>query len=199
MDHLEEDHEHRPAPDPRRLVAMLADTAKLRVFAALTLAEPKRATNAQLAEATGLTVREVVKALAGLQTAGLVAGPEPWRATPETFRASLEEYNRKREERLRASFHTTEPEAVAVLLGAFDDEGRLTRLPELKNRERLLIVLEELAQSFEPGVRYAEAEVNTALARFHPDYAALRRYLVDAALLTRAEGFYWRSGGTVEV
>ncbi|MBR7837530.1 DUF2087 domain-containing protein [Actinospica durhamensis] len=191
--------EQRPAPDPRQLVAILADTAKLRVFAALTLAEPKSATSADLAATTGLTAREVLKALAGLETAGLVAGPEQWRATPATFRASLEEFNRKREERLRETFHTTEPEKVAVLLAVFDDEGRLTRLPEMKNRERLMIVLEELAQYFEPGVRYAEAEVNLTLTRFHADYAALRRYLVDSTLLTRAEGYYWRSGGAVQV
>ena len=196
---MNENEQPQPAPDPRQLVAMLADTAKLRVFAALALAEPKSATSAELAETTGLTARDVLKALAGLETAGLVAGPESWRATPATFRASLEEFNRKREERLSQTFHTSEPEKVAVLLSAFDDERRLAKLPELKNRERMMIVLEELAQSFEPGVRYAEAEVNLTLSGFHPDFAALRRYLVDTALLSRGDGFYWRSGGTVDV
>ncbi len=37
------------------------------------------------------------------------------------------------------------------------------------------------------------------LAVWHPDVAALRRYLVDEGLLTREAGVYWRSGGTVEV
>jgi hypothetical protein len=32
----------------------------------------------------------------------------------------------------------------------------------------------------------------------HPDYAALRRYLVDAGFLDRAGGEYWRSGGTID-
>ncbi|WP_034265192.1 DUF2087 domain-containing protein [Actinospica robiniae] len=196
---MNENEQTQPAPDPRQLVAMLADTAKLRVFAALALAEPKTATSAELAEATGLTAREVLKALAGLETAGLAAGPESWRATPATFRTSLEEFNRKREERLSRTFHTSEPEKVSVLLSVFDDERRLTKLPELKNQERLLTVLEELAQSFEPGVRYPEAEVNLTLSGFHPDFAALRRYLVDSALLSRGDGYYWRSGGTVDV
>lgn len=191
--------EHHPAPDPRQLVAQLADTARLRVFAALALVEPKTQSTANLAAATGLTAREVLKALAGLESAGLAAGPEQWRATPATFRSSLEEFNRKRAERLSKTFHTSEPEKIAVLLTAFDDEGRLHRLPEMANRARLTTVLEELAQSFEPGVRYAEAEVNMILSRFHGDYAALRRYLVDAGLLSRAEGRYWRSGGAVRV
>lgn len=191
--------EQQPAPDPRQLVAMLADTAKLRVFAALALAEPKGVATADLAESADLTAREVLKALAGLESAGLVAGPDPWRATPAIFRTSLEEFNRKREQRLSKTFHTTDPAKVSVLLSAFDDDRRLTRLPEMRNRERLMIVLEELAQSFEPGVRYAEAEVNLTLSGFHPDFAALRRYLVDTALLSRGEGYYWRSGGAVDV
>jgi hypothetical protein len=196
---MKENERRRPAPDPRQLVAMLADTAKLRVFAALALAEPEAVTGAGLAETTGLTAREVLKALAGLESVGLVTGPELWRATPVTFRTSLDEFQRRREERLSRTFNTSEPAKVAVLLSAFDDDRRLTRLPELKNRERLMTVLEELAQSFEPGVRYAEAEVNLTLSGFHPDFAALRRYLVDSALLSRGEGYYWRSGGAVDV
>ena len=46
---------------------------------------------------------------------------------------------------------------------------------------------------------YPEAEVNDVLRRYHDDYAALRRYLVDEGFLTREAGVYWRSGGTVEV
>ena len=48
------------------------------------------------------------------------------------------------------------------------------------------------ARSAGPGVRpgqtYPEAEVNDMLQRFHPDYAALRRYLVENDFLTREEG-----------
>ena len=55
------------------------------------------------------------------------------------------------------------------------------------------------AECFEPGVRYPEPEVNEVLRRFHEDCAALPpRYLVEGLYLTRADGFYWRSGGTVE-
>ena len=37
------------------------------------------------------------------------------------------------------------------------------------------------------------------LSAFHPDYAALRRGLVDEGFLARDGGIYWRIGGTVEV
>jgi hypothetical protein len=59
--------------------------------------------------------------------------------------------------------------------------------------------LERLAHEFEPGLRYTEKEVNSILLNFHADYAAIRRYLVDEGLLTRADGSYWRSGGRVEL
>jgi hypothetical protein len=61
------------------------------------------------------------------------------------------------------------------------------------------IVLEYLVTTFEPGVRYPEAEINAVLRSFWPDVAALRRYLVDAQLLERADGMYWRIGGPVEI
>ncbi len=37
------------------------------------------------------------------------------------------------------------------------------------------------------------------LSSFHPDFAALRRYLVENGFLTREDSVYWRSGGTFEV
>ena len=60
------------------------------------------------------------------------------------------------------------------------------------------LVLERLALEFEPGLRYTEREVNSTLQVFHPDYASLRRHLVDDGFLTRADGSYWRSGGRVD-
>jgi len=76
-------------------------------------------------------------------------------------------------------------------------EGRLHTIPS--KRAKLLVVLDHLAQSFEPGEVYPEPVVNEMLHRFHPDHAALRRYLVDNLFLTREDGHYWRSGGTVDV
>lgn len=87
------------------------------------------------------------------------------------------------------------PERVlASFLGA---DGRLHTIPT--RRAKRLVVLDHLAQQFEPGERYPETEVNARLRRFHDDVAALRRYLVEESFLTRECGVYWRSGGTVEV
>ena len=84
-----------------------------------------------------------------------------------------------------------------VLRNFLDADGRLHTIPT--KHTKLLVVLDHLAQSFEPGQSYSEAEVNDILNRFHPDHAALRRYLVDEQFLTRQDGRYWRSGGTFEV
>ncbi len=83
----------------------------------------------------------------------------------------------------------------AEILARFFQGSRLVGIPTQQSKRR--VVLERLALEFEPGLRYTEREVNLLLQVFHPDYAALRRYLVDEGFLTRAEGFYWRSGGRV--
>ncbi len=88
------------------------------------------------------------------------------------------------------------PKQRKVLDQAFT-EGRLTRLPA-KHSHRL-IVLDELVQRFEPGERYSERQVNARLTESDIDVATLRRNLVDYGLLDRADGSYWRSGGTVDV
>ena len=46
-------------------------------------------------------------------------------------------------------------------------------------------------------MRYSEHQVSLFLGALHADYAALRRYLVDEEFLSRSDGQYWRSGGTV--
>jgi hypothetical protein len=85
---------------------------------------------------------------------------------------------------------TTEPQ-----LRAFIENGRIKTMPAKKSRRRLL--LDKVAQGFEPGVHYPERRVNEFLRVICADHAALRRYLVDEQLLSRAGGHYWRSGGTV--
>ena len=76
-------------------------------------------------------------------------------------------------------------------------DGRIVQIP--RQRKKRLLLLDVLAQEFEPGVRYTEKEVNDILARFHGDTAALRRYLVDEEFMDRDAGIYWRAGGTWEV
>jgi hypothetical protein len=72
--------------------------------------------------------------------------------------------------------------------------------PEIPAKEsKRLIVLERIAIEFEPGRRYSEQEVIVVVGRFFTDHAALRRYLVDAGLLERGSGQYWRAGGRFDL
>ena len=84
-----------------------------------------------------------------------------------------------------------------VLRNFLTVDGRLHTIPS--KHAKLLVVLDHVAQSFEPGRTYPEREVNAIIEGFHPDYAALRRHLVDNQFLTREDAVYWRSGGTFDV
>jgi hypothetical protein len=86
---------------------------------------------------------------------------------------------------------------IAKVLRSYLKDGRLIAMPRAGRKRQ--IVLEHVVQLFEPGLRYAEVDVNLALRKVWPDTAALRRHLVDACLLGRAEGWYWRVGGPVEL
>lgn len=87
--------------------------------------------------------------------------------------------------------------AESEVLARFFQGSRLTEIPA--QRSKRLVILERLSQEFEPGLRYPERQVSFILQLFHPDFAALRRYLVDEGYLTRADGVYWRTGGRVTV
>jgi hypothetical protein len=80
-------------------------------------------------------------------------------------------------------------------LQVFMRDDQLATMPARMSRRRML--LDVIAQAFEPGVRYEERDVDRFLRRIHADHAALRRYLVDEGFLERSGGQYWRVGGTV--
>ena len=84
------------------------------------------------------------------------------------------------------------------VLRTFLEGNRLTAIPA--THAKRLVVLDVIAQDFEPGVRYTERQVNLILGKRHADTAALRRYLVDDGFLEREGGGgpYWRAGGTFE-
>ena len=73
-----------------------------------------------------------------------------------------------------------------------DADDRIVSIPaQLKKR---LAILRWLVEDFQPGRRYTEAEVNEIISRRHPDFATLRRHLVDEELMQRQHAIYWRTG-----
>lgn len=79
-------------------------------------------------------------------------------------------------------------------LQPFVRDGVVAVMPARHAKRRLL--LNEVALAFEPGVYYSERTVSLFLRQLHPDYAALRRYLIDEGFLDRRDGEYWRCGGS---
>jgi hypothetical protein len=84
-----------------------------------------------------------------------------------------------------------------VMENFVDPGGALLGIPV--QRKKRLVVLRWLAEDFQPGRHYAEAEVNGIIGRRHPDFATLRRYLVDEELMQRRSGIYWRTGSVPNV
>ncbi|MFC4536933.1 DUF2087 domain-containing protein [Sphaerisporangium dianthi] len=165
----------------RRVLGLLYQNDTLRVLSALVLHGT--------AEGCGLDPDVVRRALERLERGGLaVREGGGWRARRERFRELLHA--------------TARPPAAPVsaeerVVRTFLVEGRLRAIPS--RREKRLAVLNYIVRAFEPGVRYAEKDVNVVLRAFHDDYAALRRYLVDEGLLGREHNVYWRTGGFVEI
>ena len=84
----------------------------------------------------------------------------------------------------RAAAGETLPPEVARVLRSFFRDGRLVSIPA-KQRKRRIVLCAILRALLHRGPRVPEKEVNQRLALFHPDVAALRRYLVDDGLMTR--------------
>jgi hypothetical protein len=182
---------YRRIVDAATIAGLLADPARLKVVAALALGA---GTIEDVATASGLSLKEVALAARRLGRAGLVSRDRHALVLrAELFGAAA----RAAAEAAPPPQPLSEDPAQDAVLSAFVRDGRLTSIPA--HRSKRLVVLDHLVRVFEPGVRYPEREVNVLLAVWHPDVAALRRYLVDEGLLSREAGVYWRSGGYVEV
>ncbi len=149
----------------------------------------------EIVTSAGVDERDAVVALDRLATAGLVESVDT--RTFLLLEQAFQVGARTEAAPVPASQFPDRPaKERAVLDRAFRD-GRLLRLPA-KHSHRL-VVLDEVAQRFEPGEKYTERQVNAHLSNADLDAATLRRHLVEYGLLDRAGGSYWRSGGSVDI
>jgi len=177
--------------DAAAIVGLLADEDRRRVVAALTLGSRDLS---GVAAATGLPADRVTRALGRLAQAGLVVSSDD--GSLEVANDAFQRAARAALARPPRSEHAGEPDDRRKVLDVFVHDGVITTIPA--TRSKRLIVLDWLAQDFEPGVHYAERQVNDVISRRHADTATLRRYLVDEGMLDREAGEYWRAGGTVQ-
>lgn len=184
-------------PEPRDLLALLAEPDRLKALAAVALGA---GTVAEVAERAALEPRAAARALNRLVAGGLLQGAPGGRYD---VRVEVLQAVARRPPTDRAEGGQVASDVVGRLLRG----DRHVAIPA--SRGKRLAVLDHLAGLFEPGRRYHEREVNEILRSWHPDYAMLRRYLVDEGFLDRADEpapsgsrsdkVYWRTGGTVEV
>ena len=76
-------------------------------------------------------------------------------------------------------------------LKTFMPDGRIVSVPT--KRRALVLVLIEVLAALDPDQVYDEKRLNGLLGEFHPDFALLRRELIDYRLLERNAhtGEYW--------
>jgi hypothetical protein len=172
-------------------LAVLADDVRIQVAAAVILG---RRTTDDIVAATGITKRRVLEALTRLEAGGLVRHED---ANWQFDVGRLKEIAREARPRDEPDDVGDVDRETASVLRTFLRGGRLTQIP--MQHSKRLIVLDHICRVFDVGVRYPEREVNAYLRAFHPDTAALRRYLVDEGFLTRENNVYWRTGGSVDV
>ncbi len=176
--------------DATALVGLLADAHRRRVVAAIELGA-RHFDN--VIASTSLTATQVGKALGRLVESGLViqsgVGLD---LAPDVFQNAARRANQRPP---RDEFDEV-PEEVRKVLRAFVVNGRVQSIPVAAGKR--MVLLDWLAQEFEPGRKYSEQMVNLMLGRRYADTAALRRDLVDHGFLDRADGQYWRAGGTVD-
>lgn len=182
--------------DPELVGALktLTDATRLRIVGRLAAG---RATLEELARDLDLPLAVVNRQVGLMRRFGIV-GP-PGRAAARAYELrldTLQALGRALDELERT---TSEPaldpslpaEEAKVLRGYLED-GRLTTIPA-HDRKRQVVLRWLCDQVFVEDRDYPEKEVNQRLALFHPDVASLRRYMVDAGLVSRERGVYRRA------
>ena len=149
----------------------------------------------RLAQRLGLTAATVSFHLKKLAQAGAVSSYKSQYYTMYALNRDLFDttiLDIVQEESEEADLQAQRDEAYRQhVLDSFFQDGRLKTNPAQRKKKH--IVLQALAQQFEPHHIYPEPEVNAILARYHDDVCTLRRDLVGEGLLERDAQGYWRT------
>jgi len=78
-------------------------------------------------------------------------------------------------------------EKYQPLQGYRDNDGKFNRLPGRKQKKKLDLMIQFMAEQFEMGKKYSEKEVNEILNQYHSfnDPATLRRLLFGSKIMNR--------------
>ncbi len=172
-----------------QLARAMSDPIRIRIAATLVDHE---FTLEQIATALDLRPADIARHLSLLRNSGLVT--EVPDDQPAHFRLDLDALQRIS----RAAFATARPSSPETdgdafeqkILRDFVKDDRLTSIPA--SHKKKLVILRWLTTLIPSNARLSEREISTFLEQYHPDFATLRRELVDNGFLQRERGVYWR-------
>jgi DNA-binding HxlR family transcriptional regulator len=174
-----------------RFVKALANETRLRIVGLLSLGAR---TCSELTEGLGLRPDALTRHIHLLREAGLIVDDETsggGRLRLET--AWLRSGNALSDsvKRLPDSITSSTLSSLeATALSPFVRDGRISKIPVAAEKQKML--MRWLVERFETGRSYPEREVNAILKEVHPDFAALRRMLIDYRNMERDHGVYRR-------
>lgn len=175
----------------RQFFDLIVDANRLRITGRLI---ERPWTVSDLASELHLKPQAVLTHLGRLDEAGLVivdeaGGRRSYRFNVPALHA-LNKQVRESEPHLSAPKLENADAGDQKILADFFNGPLLKTIPA--QRGKRLVVCARFARQFTPGTDYPERDVNEILARHHPDFASLRRQLVDEGFLTRDHGVYRR-------
>ena len=172
------------------ILKALADPSRLKIVNAL-FERPQYVE--ELAQRLGLAVSTVSHHLKKLEAAGLIGRRKEqyyvvYFVREEVFDASIGSLVCFRNQEAGVQEQRLQDYRKKIIT-AFFEGSRLKRLPaQYKKR---LVVLEELAKRFEPGVKYNEPEIDALIQNAYEDHCTVRREMADNGILKRKDGVYW--------
>lgn len=182
---LDDEHVERLA----EVFRALADPARLRILGAI--AEQTRS-GSELSELLHLSPPTISHHIAKLTAAGLIATtPDAQRRlyslNTDTLRSLAKSPVQSVPSDQSATATDADRERTKTIRDFFKD-GTLKQIPA--QRRKRVFVLQHLMERFTPRTEYTEKTINDMLKRAHPDFATLRRELVDYGFMNRENGIY---------
>lgn len=172
------------------IMKALADSSRLQALNAL-MEKPQYVE--ELAHRLNLAVSTVSFHLKKLESVGLINKNKDQYYTvfsinDELFRLTLKELT---------SFNNIEKfiqderikKYKEKVLKSFIKKGRLLALP-VQHKKRL-IILDEFAGKFKPGIIYDEKEIDNVIKQVYDDHCTIRRLLIEEGIMQREKQKYW--------
>jgi hypothetical protein len=183
--------------DPQRPEIMLqfckamADESRLKIVGLLSTAEHSVQQLASILELKEPTVSHHLAVLKQLELVRLRAdGNFRWYRLNEEVLGKISRAVFSRDSIAGLAVSVEARSSERKVLDNFVDGDRLIEIPV--SYKKRLVILKWLIGFFEPGISYAESQVNAILKLHHQDCATLRREMIGCGMLARDKGVYSR-------